>query len=449
MITDCDEDRGGGRKKRHRSTVDSKHNVNTGTDCYDEILEGNINGSIRNSWLRNVIKIGSEIIPSAPLQEDTSPISSLSRQLLQVKRRLWPAAERCAGAHNSSPQKEFTEARRVCNPMEPLGEGRHRGLNQMFINRSAIKLANIDVILGFTLTTVPGDHFFFVDLCGAPGGFSEYLMKRCQSTRSGSAGSCRGYGMSLVGDNEHGKGTQWKLEEFCDQHGPFQTQFRRSGGADGTGDLYHWNNVLELSNGIHYDMKYAGLDQQKVHLVTADGGFDAQRDSECQEEISQKLVLCQVAAGLYLLRHGGRLIVKMFGFQTSTVRTVMRSLFDYFEEIIILKPISSRPASSERYVVCTGFQGVPPSWNGPTWMNAVLLGTAPRGDDTYYSNLDKHLDLIDRDMFTLNLKACFAILSCLDRKAATKLGCRDHENIWFSERSQLNVNMYKYAWNLD
>lgn len=68
---------------------------------------------------------------------------------------------------------------------EILGEGkRHHGLNQrMFMNRSAIKLANVDALLDFRLTVQPmtqsNETFGFVDLCGAPGGFSEYIMYRC------------------------------------------------------------------------------------------------------------------------------------------------------------------------------------------------------------------------------------------------------------------------------
>jgi cap1 methyltransferase len=213
--------------------------------------------------------------------------------------------------------------------------------------------------------------------------------------------------------------------------------------------VYHWENVLALRKGIQYDMHCAGMPQQKVHFVSADGGFDAQRDNECQEAIAQKLVLCQVAAGLHLLRNGGTLLVKMFGFQTTTVRTAMRHLYDSFDEIVVLKPISSRPASSERYVVCTGFRGVPQGWDGPKWMNSVLLGMAPNRDEAHYWQLDRYLDDVDRDIFTLNLKACFAILSCLDRRTAATQVWNQENDGWYSEPPQLDVEVYKHAWRLN
>jgi FtsJ-like methyltransferase len=188
----------------------------SGRDCYDAVLEGQHgNHDIRHSWLNTMHTFCAAQSESIRMEEETaiSPIDSLSRQLLQVKRRLWPAAEQCAEAMDdgsSSASSEFAQARRWCNPLEPLGEGRNGGMNRMFMNRSAIKLANLDAILDFRLTqftqaaNVVGEEasFLFVDLCGGPGGFSEYIMMRCQST--GRTSMCRGFGMSLVGLNEHG-----------------------------------------------------------------------------------------------------------------------------------------------------------------------------------------------------------------------------------------------------
>ena len=365
-----------------------------------------------------------------------------------LPRRLWPAAQRCSYETGSSPEREFAEARRLCNPLEPLGEGRNGGMNRMFMNRSAIKLANIDAILDFSLTTYsttfpgksftvglnqehmqksPADKtFLFVDLCGSPGGFSEYIMKRYQKTSASNpddntSREVHGFGFSLIGRNEHGNGTTWRLPSTINKvSNGCQVNYQICRGIDGSGDIYKWENVIDLQRTIFTDLqKSIGLTRQqqaKVHLVVADGGFDAQRDSEYQEELSQKLVVCQVAAGLLLLLPSGTLVVKMFGFQTGVVRGVMQSLNELFDEIMVLKPISSRPASSERYVVCRGFHGVPDDWDGLLWRDSMLLGypklSLPSTDIGYF------LDEFDRDLLSLNLKACFAILSCLEGKEA-------------------------------
>jgi len=436
-------------------------------DYYQEILEGVGLGQVYNSWLR-------DIRPIACLNEATSDnfgihgmsmsIRSVSQQLLQVKRKLWPAAERCALAvyqrtgYQSSPHVEFSEARRSCNPMECLGEGKANGLNQHFMNRSAIKLANIDAILDFRLTSCPpSSPFTFVDLCGAPGGFSEYLMMRSQEfhdlhTRGTIPGSCRGYGMSLLGTNEHGNGTFWKLKDISEWNwnGTFHTKYTICTGVDGTGDIYKWDNVRQLRSNIQSDFLSNGMHgSSKVQLVVADGGFDAQRDSECQEGLAQKLVLSEMAAAVDLLDVGGTFVIKMFGFQSSLVRTAMHSMNDMFHSIQVLKPTSSRPASSERYVVFEGFRGAQGTVDsGSAWLGRVLLGRAAVLPPGSYSSLNTYLDQMDMDILSLNLKACFTILSSLDRKTTDVYASVDGNPDWSQERLPVNIASYKCAWRL-
>ena len=435
-------------KRQRSSNASSNVDTEARRDCYDEVLEGHYNGPIQYSWLTTIHKISTRdptFLRTEPPQA-LSPIQSLNRQLLQVKRRLWPAAVQCAQViKSSSPQVEFSQARRNCNPLEPLGEGQAGGLNHMFMNRSAIKLANMDASMNFALTggSIVGP-FLFADLCGAPGGFSEYLMERCLYERT--TNDCRGYGMSLEGANEHGRGTPWKLQHKCGSVDGIHTQYLVCKGADGTGDLYNWENVLSLQHDIKSDLYFSGITAEKVHVVVADGGFDAQRDSECQEQLAQKLVVCQVAAGLFLLKPGGTLIVKMFGFQTDVIRTVMRNLYEAFDQVMVLKPISSRPASSERYVVCTSFHGLPKDWDGPKWMGKMFLGDWSYRPCLMDANLRQLLEDCDRDLLTLNLKACFAILSCLERKTAA---CANSKMPWCPQLPAVNVDMYKHAWRLD
>jgi cap1 methyltransferase len=442
-----------------------------GNDCYDEILAGlyeDDNGGIRNSWLverRDSTESAMADSTMSPAEVAVAAqIKSMSQQLIQTKRRLWPTADQCAQVWHSTPQKEFWKARVFANPMETLGEKRHRGLNQMFINRSAIKLANVDAILNFRLThpglgydqdqaPPPRLSFLFADLCGAPGGFSEYLMKRCQSNGH-MYSSCRGYGMSLEGRNEHGEGVVWKLRDLVrrDTSRSFEMSYRICKGSDGTGDIYNWANVLSMQREIDEDLLTAGIQRRRMNLVVADGGFDAQRDSECQEELAQKMVLCEMAASLELLEVGGTLVIKMFGCQTESIRMAVRSVHEKFRWMDMIKPISSRPASSERYAIFSGFKGLPGDWaGGPKWISSIMLGRCLQYDLSHYNSLDCFLDGIDRDMLVLNLKACVAILSYLHMKkeegnksSDPSAGCHPH----VTERCHVNLNFYRHAWQL-
>ena len=476
-------------------------------------------------------------------------IKSLMEQLSETKMRLGPAAERCAkaiaaaraAAHRrrcrgkkrrkkswwascrpkaveTLSHEVFAEARRAGNPFERLGEGRRGGLNDSFMNRSAIKLANIDAMLNFSLTESPsfrctetagtGDAlderkdkaaasssspsfascFRFVDLCGAPGGFSEYLLWRCASTKSKKASSgpvdnCYGYGMSLVGANEYGNGIQWKIEEFGDEagdNGVTRVQYRLSLGSDGTGDVLRWENVTALKMMILDDAGKGGAPDGAnsrsgglINLVVADGGVDAQRDADNQEDITQKIVVSQIAAALELLQHGGAFAIKMFGFQMDSVREALEELASVFNAVVAIKPVSSRPASAERYVVFTGFAGAPSGWNACLWRDRILqqrctgatrasessnktgsavLGTLGSGER---KRLARYLDGFDRDMLSLNLKACSSILTRMERKCGGTTGGKSSDKKLTSSKEgdpttifSVDIDAYKKAWKL-
>ena len=117
----------------------------------------------------------------------------------------------------------------------------------------------------------------------------QYLLKRSQETRT--SGNVRGYGMSLVGTNEHGHGTGWNMGHINHNHLSYQV----SGGADGSGDIYNWGNVTALARGIEYDMHFAKIRPQRVHLVVADG--------ECNLNDSRAMFGSQCHRCSWIYRH--------------------------------------------------------------------------------------------------------------------------------------------------
>jgi hypothetical protein len=101
--------------------------------------------------------------------------------------------------------------------------------------------------------------FTFADLCGGPGGFSEYLFWRVHQSGGGSA---RGYGMTLQSTitptDQH-----WHLENIPSN---ITVNFTQIDGIDGTGDLYKKSNILEFDAVLSNNTKKRGVD-----LVVADG----------------------------------------------------------------------------------------------------------------------------------------------------------------------------------
>ena len=417
-------------------------NIGCGTDsltprhCYDQTAEYCVQGDARvvSSWLNELSWYvhGSTKVCNEQYSEQQKSITAALRKLHEVKTCLWRAAA-CASNDKSHPEVIFVKARRACNPFEFLGEGQSGGLNTIFLNRSAIKLANIDALLDFSLVTAfptagvaetlpssrpsllrsssPGrsPRFIFVDLCGSPGGWSEYIMHRCALEDI----SCKGYGMSLVGKNEHGKGLDWKLGTGAN--------FQICKGVDGTGDIYEWKNVRHMRDFVAQDLKRNTSGGGLANLVVADGGFDAQRNSATQEALAQKVVVCQSAAGLYLLKPGGFLVLKMFGFQTIVTRRVVHYLAQAFESLTVLKPVSSRPASAERYLICKSFcfsEENMELWDGKRWISSMLEVTRdPELQNSLHGSslLNYYLNSVDLDLCRLNTEACARILSYLER----------------------------------
>lgn len=139
-------------------------------------------------------------------------------------------------ACNSFGRKNFEELRGKTNYYEGLGKG-------CFLNRSAMKLVNLDYIFSLIEPNVEIDHcesssssaehkkhqhvhpknacrlhFSFLDLCGGPGGFIECIILKCRHLGV----AVTGFGMTLrIGDLEPGlrgimKSCNWNIGHLQD-----------------------------------------------------------------------------------------------------------------------------------------------------------------------------------------------------------------------------------------
>ena len=88
-------------------------------------------------------------------------------------------------------------------------------------------------------------------------------------------------------------------------------------------------------------------------LVTGDGA--AEMDHERIEEAHEPLAWAQVRIARRCLSPGGTLVLKVFEGLQPRMRDLVAQLTRSFETVSLLKPGSSRPTNSERYLVCRGF----------------------------------------------------------------------------------------------
>ncbi|KAL6060970.1 Cap-specific mRNA (nucleoside-2'-O-)-methyltransferase 1 [Balamuthia mandrillaris] len=282
----------------------------------------------------------------------------LVTRLFQLKQRL-----------REQPQHLFKQARRASNPYERIG-------CSVFQNRAAVKLANLDHLYGLLETPKvekekekeeqkQKEKFYFGDVCGGPGGFAEYILwrkKRQQREREGEGEGRREHGSGGSKEEEEGEAVGWGFtlktdDSDCEWHlDKFHPDadircFTVNYGADGTGNIYSNENIREF-----WQVIALGTNERGVDLVTADGGFCFEGFEASQEQEMKQLLLCEVLMMFNILRQGGNFVCKLFDVFTTFTAELLYILYQHFEQFSLIKPFASRPANSERYIVCKGLK---------------------------------------------------------------------------------------------
>lgn len=93
---------------------------------------------------------------------------------------------------------------------------------------------------------------------------------------------------------------------------------------------------------------------------------------------------------LSTLRQGGTFVCKFFDMFTEFTVDLVWLLYQLFDEICITKPLSSRPANSERYVICRNLLV-----SHPTDLIEKLLDIAAKIGDKQFQFISR--DVLDKD----------------------------------------------------
>jgi 23S rRNA U2552 (ribose-2'-O)-methylase RlmE/FtsJ len=186
----------------------------------------------------------------------------------------------------------------------------------------------------FPATTPTGIRTFH--LAEGPGGFIEAVAK----LRNCPIDCYVGMTIQCGGVNEDVPG--WKKSARFLRENP---NVYIENGADGTGD------ILQLANFAGCYEKYAS----SMDLITADGGFDFSLDFNHQEVHIARLLFAQIAYALVMQRRGGNFVLKIFDSFMGHTIDLIYLLSSMYEKVYISKPLTSRFANSEKYIVCQGF----------------------------------------------------------------------------------------------
>ena len=175
-------------------------------------------------------------------------------------------------------------------------------------------------------------------LAEGPGGFIEAIAYMRKNPND------KYYGMTLI-DNKNQNVPGWNKSKYFLENNPnviIET------GVNGDGDLTNHDN-------LHYCYdKYNG----KMDIITGDGGFDFSFQYPQQEQISTKLIACQIGFAVAMQKQGGSFILKVYDTFTRFSLDLLFLLSNLYDQVSIIKPNTSRFANSEKYIVCQGFRNI-------------------------------------------------------------------------------------------
>jgi tRNA (cytidine32/guanosine34-2'-O)-methyltransferase len=201
-----------------------------------------------------------------------------------------------------------------------------------FRARSAFKLLQIDE----EYNLFEGVHRV-VDLCAAPGSWSQVLSSRLYDQGSTET------------TNTSAKIVSVDLQEIAPIPGVITL----------VGDITSQSTAEQIINHFEGDL---------ADLVVCDGAPDVTGLHDIDEYMQAQLLLAALNITTNILKPGGSFVAKIF--RGKDVSLLYSQLRCFFKEVTVAKPKSSRNSSIESFVVCRYFE--PPSGFTPSMSNSLL-----------------------------------------------------------------------------
>ncbi|KAG8546991.1 hypothetical protein GDO81_029353 [Engystomops pustulosus] len=172
-----------------------------------------------------------------------------------------------------------------------------------------------------------------VDLCAAPGSWSQVLSRKLRSSNETSE-------VKIVAVD---------LQAMAPLPGVIQIQ----------------GDITKVSTAHEIIRHFKG---EPADLVVCDGAPDVTGLHDIDEYIQAQLLLAALNITTHVLRTGGTFVAKIF--RGKDVTLLYSQLKIFFQEVTCAKPRSSRNSSIEAFVVCQGYS--PPEGYKPNMSNPLL-----------------------------------------------------------------------------
>ncbi len=120
---------------------------------------------------------------------------------------------------------------------------------------------------------------------------------------------------------------------------------------------YGINNgdVTNIDNIKYYREKYK---DDYFQLLTADCGLDVSEDVEKQETMLMKVDWGAFLVNIGLSKKGSNFVQKMFTYNHIKMKELIVIASYYYDEVYLVKPLTTKLVSGEIYMVCKGFKSI-------------------------------------------------------------------------------------------
>jgi len=204
---------------------------------------------------------------------------------------------------------------RQLNPYETAWDGVKP---KIICSRAYFKLT--EIILAFNLSEIVGKCSHALHLCEAPGGFAQSTLEFIQPIKS----------------------TATTIKSDIKFHHSLK----------GKVNIIYEDILSESPSSL--------LNVPTSEFITADGAFDVSDRYDSQELTSHSLISAEITWAMACQSIGGCFVIKIFDICLLKTWSNILHLKNCYDRVVIVKPPSSRPANSEKYVVCIGFNGWKP-----------------------------------------------------------------------------------------
>jgi len=244
-------------------------------------------------------------------------------------------------------QGQWDDYKKITNPYEYIFLSWNRRTSRSVATRSPLSRSYFKMIEFWKYANLTKELLTLVTREGGlktahsaegPGGFLEAIAVMTDTLKWNYL-SC--HAITLKSTTKHVPGWR-KAITFLETHPTVHISY----GKDETG------NILQKTNRTHF------LEEcKKVHLYTADGGFDFSSDYSAQEDSIFSLLVAEILIGIQCLQKGGVMIIKCFDTTEKQTLDLLWMTCSLFREWNFMKPRTSRAGNAERYFIGRGFLG--------------------------------------------------------------------------------------------